>query len=141
MAIEGQYEHLSDLILRHENSSCQTTVHLDYLTQWERRGFVIVGTDGSIEADLVSRQAILRDNGGKPTQTHYGRDTFDGNYLAEARAFLARLDGKEADGCTAQEAMEVVRICLEAKDANDSHLPSKNGIDPSSGKGAVPPWD
>lgn len=116
MAMEGSAEYLSDLILRHDKSTCQTTVHLDYLTSPERRNFLIVGTKGSIDVDLVGRQALLRDIDGSIQEVFYGQDTFDANYIEEAKAFLDRLDGKETLGCTAAEAMNVVRICLDAKD-------------------------
>jgi predicted dehydrogenase len=109
-------EDMADLVLQHGNTLCRTSIHLDYLTKWERRGFVIVGDNGSLEADLVSRQIFHRDNNGRFIHTHYGRDTFDGNYLSEAKAFLDRLDGKETIGCTAAEAIEIIRICLEAKE-------------------------
>lgn len=114
---EGDFaEDNADIILRHHNTRCQTTVHLDYNTHWERRGFLIVGEHGSIEADLVTRQLLRRNNTGAYTDTFYGRDTFDGNYLDEARKFLDRLDGKEVIGCTAQEAMDVADICIKAKE-------------------------
>jgi predicted dehydrogenase len=138
MALEGSGEHLADIILRHDNSSCQTSIHLDYLTRWERRGFVIVGDRGSIECDLVTRQIFHRDNTGRFVDTFYGRDSFDGNYLAEARAFLDRLDGKPAYGCTAKEALEVVKICLEAKNANGGNSSGSNGKHSLSGEGAYP---
>lgn len=112
----GNAEYIADILLLHNNTMCQTVVHLDYLTKWERRGFLIVGTDGSIEVDLLNRQAFLRDNKGSFPEIHYGRGSFDGDYLAEARAFLKRLDGEETLGCTAEEAMQVVRIALAAKD-------------------------
>jgi len=51
------------------------------------------------------------------TRNFQGRDTFYTNYLAEAYAFLARLDGEEdVYGCTADEAMHVMDICLLAKE-------------------------
>lgn len=109
-------EDLADLILDHNVHRCQTAIHLDYLTRFERRGFVIVGTEGSIEADLVSRQAHVRDNKGSLPEIYYGRDNFDRNYLEEDRAFLARLDDKTTEGCTADEAMHVANICLLAKE-------------------------
>src|SRR6266852_517685 len=109
-------EVMADIILRHNNTKCQTHIHLDYLTRFERRGFIIVGTDGSIDGDLVGRQAILRNNNGDAHGQFYGRDTFDGNYLDEARCFLKRLNGEETLGCTAAEAIKVVDICLQAKE-------------------------
>jgi len=109
-------EDMVDIILDHNVTRCQTAIHLDYLTRFERRGFMIVGTEGSIEADLISRQALIRDNKGSIPEIYYGRDNFDRNYLEEDRTFLARLNGKTTDGCTADEAMHVANICLLAKE-------------------------
>lgn len=116
-SVDKKLENVADINIISNNIGCHTSIHLDYLTKFERRGFLIVGTDGSIEADLVGRQAIIKDNKGLLTAPfHQGRGTFDGDYVAEARAFLDRLDGKDALGCTADEAMQVVKICLEAKE-------------------------
>jgi len=109
-------EDLADIILDHNVHHCQTVVHLDYLTRFERRGFIIAGENGTIEVDLISRQALVRDNKGSIPEIYYGRDNFDRNYLEEDRAFLARLDGKTTDGCTADEAMHVASICLSARE-------------------------
>ncbi len=109
-------ENLADIILEHSVTRCQTVVHLDYLTRFERRGFIIVGEDGTIEADLVSRQVFIRDNRGSIPEIYYGRDNYDRNYLEEGRAFIARLENKIAEGCTAEEAQHVVNICLLAKE-------------------------
>jgi len=108
-------EDLADVLLRHDNNGCYSTVHLDYLARPERRGFVIVGERGTIDSDLVSRRATLIDNNGGVVHQHFGRDTFDSNYITEAEAFLERLDGKETIGCTAEEALQVVEIVEEAK--------------------------
>ena len=115
MAAVGDDQSTVDIILNHDVTHCQTVVHLDYLTKYERRGFLIVGTDGSIEVDLLRRKAFCPDNRGLYTRNFHGRDTFDENYVAEAHAFLDRLDGKDVDGCTAAEAMHVADICLLAK--------------------------
>lgn len=119
-------EDVADILLKHYNHGCHTTVHLDYLTKPERRGFVIVGADGSIDADLVARQAFLKDNDNKIVHTFFGRafnsvkDDFDGDYLAEAEAFLSLIKGKPEPGhligCTAIQAADVVDICLEVKE-------------------------
>src|SRR5882672_4944300 len=67
-------EDLADLILDHNVHHCQTVIHLDYLTRFERRGFIIAGQEGTIEVDLVSRQAFVRDNKGSIPEIYYGRD-------------------------------------------------------------------
>jgi predicted dehydrogenase len=112
----GDDQRTVDIILNHDVHHCQTVVHLDYLTKYERRGFLIVGTDGSIEVDLLRRKAFCPDNRGLYTRNFQGRDTFDSNYVDEAKAFLDRLDGKTTDGCTADEAMHVANIALLAKE-------------------------
>jgi predicted dehydrogenase len=116
MAAVGDDQTVLDIILNHDVHHCQTVVHLDYLLKFERRGFLIAGTNGSIEVDLLRRKAICLDNRGLITNNYQGRDTFDSNYVAEAQAFLDRLDGKTTEGCTADEAMNVANICLLAKE-------------------------
>jgi predicted dehydrogenase len=106
---------MADIALTHERSKCQTVIHLDYLTKPERRGFMIVGEDGAIEADLVHRNLFLKDNKGKVVELFQGRDSWDGNYLDEMRKFIDRLNGKETIGCTAAEALLVNGICFQAK--------------------------
>jgi predicted dehydrogenase len=116
-------ESLADILLRHEHNGCHTVIHLDYLTQPERRGFVIIGTHGSIDADLVNRQAFMKDNDGRLIHNHFGEDTFDSNYLTEAEAFLALIENKimpqHLIGCTAKQAHDVVDICLEVKEFHE----------------------
>lgn len=106
---------MADIALRHERTGCQTIVHLDYLTKPERRGFMIVGEDGAIEADLVNRNLFLKDLNGKVVELFQGRDSWNGNYLDEMRKFIDRLNGKEVIGCTAAEALLVNGICFQAK--------------------------
>jgi predicted dehydrogenase len=106
---------MADIALTHERTGCQTIIHLDYLTKPERRGFMIVGEDGAIEADLVNRNLFLKDNRGKVVELFQGRDSWDGNYLDEMRKFIDRLNGKETIGCTAAEALLVNGICFQAK--------------------------
>lgn len=112
---EASGEDTVDIVLHHTQSKCQSVVHLDYLTKPERRGFMIVGEDGAIEADLVNRNLFLKDSNGKVVELFQGRDSWDGNYLDEMRKFIDRLNGKETIGCTAAEALMVTHVCLEAR--------------------------
>ncbi len=113
-------EDLADILLKHDHNECHSVIHLDYLTLPERRGFVIVGPEGVIEADLVSREATVKDCDAEVIHRHLGRDSFDANYISEAQAFLALLDDKikpdHLIGCTARQAYDVVDICLEVKE-------------------------
>ena len=112
-------EDLADLILAHTNG-CQSVVHLDYIARPERRGFCIIGANGSIDADLVTRQAFCKDNDGKIIHTHFGVDCFDSNYVTEANAFIALVTKKVKPenlvGCTAAQAHFVADICLDAQE-------------------------
>ena len=114
---------IAEVILRHDNSHCLTTIHLDYVTRPERRGFTIVGEDGMINADLIKRTAACRDITDNPIHGFIGDDNWDSNYLDEAAEFISKILG-EVDpqyfiGCTAQEAYDVMDICLTAKDFNE----------------------
>lgn len=103
---------MTDIILLHEGR-VSSTIHLDYLTEPEVRGFLIVGDKGLISADLVDRRIQLRQ--GKLITRFHGEDSFDENYVEEMQAFIDRIDGKETIGCTGAEALKVLEICLEVR--------------------------
>lgn len=107
-------ESVADLVLFHDSNGCQSVVHLDYLTRPERRGFLIVGQDGVIECDLVSRQLTVHSEPTGPGEFFRGDDSFDDNYISEMKAFIARLEGHESLGCNADEGLQVAKICFEA---------------------------
>jgi predicted dehydrogenase len=110
-------ETIADLILWHwAPSHAHTTIHLDYLTKPEIRQSIIVGTDATIIMDLVGRHAWLRNHEGLMIDSFVGDDTWDSNYLDEMETFIARVEGKETIGCTGQEGLEVLKICLKAKE-------------------------
>lgn len=108
---------MADIMLKHNARNICSTIHLDYVTRPEYRRFVIAGEEGTIEVDLVSRSAVLRDKD-DVTQAFLGSDNFDANYVEEAQYFLDLLDDKvkpeDRIGCTAIEGLAVNRICLEA---------------------------
>jgi predicted dehydrogenase len=118
LAAANSYEgRVADIILKH-STMLRSTIHLDYLTRPERRGFVIVGTMGVIEVNLVRRTAELRDTSGNIVEFFTGQDSFEDNYMEEAQYFLDLLDGRirpeDMIGCSAKEGMLINRICLEA---------------------------
>jgi predicted dehydrogenase len=112
-------EDIADIILRHTNGS-QSTVHLDYLTKPEIRQTIIVGSESTIIIDLVRRNAWLRSSEDVMLDMFQGSDTWNDNYLDEMETFIARVEGKETIGCTGQEGLEVLRICLQAKKLSQS---------------------
>lgn len=103
------HDDMTDILLAHAGG-VRSSIHLDYLTDPEIRGFTIVGTKGTINANLVSRRAWCGDNYARDVD-----DSWDANYVEEMKAFIDRIDGKETIGCTAQEGLDVLKICLEVR--------------------------
>lgn len=112
-AVTGWIGRAADIVMTHDSGS-QTVVHADYLTNPERRSFMIAGIKGNLHVDLVERFAWID----AADLNHYdftGEDSYDENYVEEMRAFMDRIDGKETIGCTGAEGLAVLEICLEAK--------------------------
>ena len=103
---------IADIILMQGN--CHTVVHLDYLTEPEIRQTIISGSNSTIILDLVNRQAWLRDADGSILDHLDAEDSWDENYVEEMEAFLARIDGKKTIGCTGEEGLKVLEVCLKA---------------------------
>jgi predicted dehydrogenase len=111
---------MADITLHNYLKHCTVTIHLDYVTKPEIRQTIIVGSKATIIMDLVSRHAWLRNSEGVIIDSFVGDDTWDSNYLDEMETFIARVEGKETIGCTGQEGLEVLKICLEAKRLSQS---------------------
>ena len=105
---------MTDILLTH-GSGCRSSIHLDYLTHPEERGFNIFCRYGSIKCNLVSRSVTLTNCDGCPEQWHIGKDTFDENYAEEMEAFISRSEGKETIGATGAEGLAVLATCLEVR--------------------------
>jgi predicted dehydrogenase len=106
---------LTDILLTHD-SGCRSVVHLDYITQPEIRQFLIVGTGATIIVDLLHRMAWLRRADDVIIDQFQGQDTWGENYVEEMQAFLDRCDGKETIGCTGEEGLKVLEICLKVRE-------------------------
>ena len=92
----------------------RSTVHLDYYTRPEIRATTIVGEKGQLIIDLVSNWICLIDLDGKKTDMTL-KNTWDDNYIEEMKAFLERIDGKEALGATGVDGLRALEICLEVR--------------------------
>jgi len=111
--LSDNQDDMADILLTHSNG-CRSTVHLDYLTVREQRKFCIVGKKGRITADIVNNTAdLLMDN--DLAESHQFNDTFNDNYIDEMQDFINLLDGKPSIGCSAEEGMETLKICLEVR--------------------------
>lgn len=108
------YDDMTDILLEHENG-CRTSIHLDYFGNPEQRWFTILGTNGSIEANLTSpRFAVLKRPGREPEATLCA-GSFDDDYIKEMSAFIDIIDGKDNTGATEDDAKRVLEICLEVR--------------------------
>jgi predicted dehydrogenase len=118
---------ISDILFNHANG-CRSTIHLDYVTRPEVRQTIIVGSKGTVIFDLVNHQSWLRDKDG-PMIEHFNGDivfkpeydVWNQTYIDEMRAFLDIINSKPVSGysplrgCTAEEGLEVLKICLEVR--------------------------
>lgn len=100
---DGQ-DDIADILLTH-TSGAQSVVHLDYICNpWQRHG-TIVGTKGDIFYDLENGVADICGE----TITCPNNE-FDNSYRRELSAFITDEIGP---GCTAQQAIDVLKICRE----------------------------
>jgi predicted dehydrogenase len=99
---------IADILMTHENG-CRTTIHLDYRTTHEIRGFYIVGELSDIRANLPRRLTSK----GVVTFPHTG--SYDDDYVSEMKSFIARCNGEETLGATGRDGLDVLKICIEAK--------------------------
>lgn len=108
---------ISDILLRHSESGARTAIHLDYVTRPEHRGFSICGPKGVMVANIPARSIALLDADGIPKHVEQYQGSFDHDYVVEMVSFIARAGGPGDPtlGCTAEEAIEVLKICLKAK--------------------------
>lgn len=112
---------ISDILLTHTANQgehgCRTAIHLDYVTRPEHRGFSVCGPKGVMVANIPARSIALLDTDGTPKHVEQYQGSFDHDYVVEMSAFIAKAIGTgiETPGCTAEEAIDVLRVCLRAK--------------------------
>lgn len=105
-------DNLTIMLLTHE-SDCRSIIHLDYITQPEKRFFCIYGEKGEIFASLKDRYINIQ---GEHYESCYDKSgSYDQDYKDEMKAFVDRIEGKETLGCTGPEALKVLGICLEVR--------------------------
>lgn len=103
-------DHIADIAIEHSLTGCRTSIHLDYVTEEEIRRFVIVGNLGRIEVDILRNRAAL-----DYRRASCGDPSFDKDYIAEMKAFIKRIEGKETLGATGDDGLAALKICLDAK--------------------------
>jgi predicted dehydrogenase len=105
---------IANITMRHLANGCWTTVHLDYLTEPQLRGFTIAGSKGTVHCELVAQEAYLHSN--DPGAYKFS-DSYEANYIEEMQAFLDAIDGKPAPLlATAQDGLATLELILKAKE-------------------------
>lgn len=107
-------ESMAVFAMTHENG-CMTTVHADYMTDPEIRSTRIVGEKGEISFDVPGRRCQILDSDGRLVAWPQLDGSFDEDYIAEMRAFIDRIEGKETLGATGEDGLAALTICLDAK--------------------------
>src|SRR5262249_53294420 len=105
---------IADVSLVHD-SSCLTTVHLDYLTNPEMRQSVIIGDKGRIVLGIKGRYVVLQQGERtNPPDQHEG--SFDQDYQIEIAAFVNTIQKKPWPGATAEDGIETLKIIDAARE-------------------------
>lgn len=98
---------VADFFIQHKGGAI-SSIHLNYINKAEERYFTILGDKGKIHCVLAPyRIAECYPEDGTIMVYKYDT-TFDQDYVTEMKAFLS---GDIGPGCTAQEAIEVLKIC------------------------------
>lgn len=99
---------IADLFIEHI-TGCVSSIHLNYVNKKEERYFTILGDKGKIHCVLSPyRHADCFTEDGS-IYTYAYHTTFDEDYVTEMKAFLS---GEIGPGCTASQAVDVLKICL-----------------------------
>lgn len=107
-------EDCADVLLGHA-SGAHSAIHVDYVTRPRRRRIEIAGEGGIMELDLEACRLVLLDREGMETSAQsFPRDT-DGMYAEEMRAFLSCMRDGAAPPCDGWQALEVLRLVIEAR--------------------------
>lgn len=112
-------EGMVDAIIEH-NIGVVSTIHADYYTRPEVRGFSIGGTMGNIFVDIPTRIFSTQPQDGVLHGIEPG-GSFDDDYQDEMRAFLDIIDGKPNVGATLEEGVAAVRIAKRAEYLCNNH--------------------
>lgn len=113
-------DYMADFVLAHENG-CRSSFHLDFATPQEVRTFWIAGAEGHIHCDLPKRVIFRMQVDDKlPGITHVSHfdddaGSYDDDYLAEMRAFIAAIEGAPMQGATGAAGLATLRLLLDVR--------------------------
>jgi predicted dehydrogenase len=115
-ALAGDTEDLAEVTVRFASGTI-AQVHLDYLRRAYRRDLEIVGADGVITWDFVSRAVRALGPEPDPVELHDGESDApnEAMYVEEMRHFIRCLEGAEEPMVDGWEALRSLRMVEAAK--------------------------
>lgn len=115
-ALDATFADVVDIVLRRKDGA-QASIHLDYVTRPRRRRTEIAGEKGLIEIDLDARRLTQWDvDGGCVVDTQFA-GTYADDYVTETTLFLDCIAGRAKPPCSGEEALEVLNMAIEIRDA------------------------
>jgi len=112
--LEMASEDIADLVLLHD-TGVQSSVHLDYLARPPVRQGAVGGEGGTLAWDLNARTLAWTDADGRTVEDRRFPGTWNDDYVAEMRHFLACLDRAASPRCDGVAALAVLRTALTAR--------------------------
>lgn len=104
---------LSIIIIKHDNG-CISTIQIDYLLRPQVRGFTIQCGMADFTCDIDKGTLLIQRNG-QPVSLETEME-FNDCYVREMNAFLTFASGGMMRGCTAEQALDVLDICLRVRE-------------------------
>ncbi len=104
---------LADAVLAHAGGA-QSSLHVDYLTPVPVRVTDVTGTLGRLSIDLIARSATFWRAGSVPELTNFV-GSYDEDYVAEMRDFMACMAGEKVPRCSGEEALTVLEQIVDAR--------------------------
>ena len=117
--LEIKTEDIAEILMEFENSII-AEVHLDYIQRRPSRNFKIVGTSGTICADLTSNKVEIFDIANHNWEVVNLDTGFDRNkmYLDEMKHFVKYIQGKITEPMISlRDGVKVLQIALAAKES------------------------
>lgn len=99
---------IADFFVQHINGAV-SSIHLNYVNKREERYFTILGDKGRIHCTIAPYRCADCFTEDGEVFTYNFNTTFDEDYIAEIKSFLG---GDIGPGCTADQAKDVLKICI-----------------------------
>lgn len=125
-----------------DRAGCSATVHLDFLQRVARRRMLVIGSEASLEVDLIAQTGVIRSPAGETALDAPPTGAPDETYLRQLDAFCARiLSGhtrrypEAATPCSVEDAAVTLAVIDAAREA--ARTGRRQSIAACSGGGAA----